>query len=165
MQKLRRGAHHALLALTLAPIAGCTGKIGNEETLPPITTNPTPLCRGLDPGPTYIRRLNRTEYNNTVRDLLGTSLRPANTFPTEEKRLGFDDNSAALSVSPVLTEQYMMAAEALAADAVDNHWADLVPCAATTTGAAADTCARDFIGSFGRKARRKAAFFSRASWT
>ena len=124
------------------------------EGLPPITTNPpTPLCNGLDPGPTYIRRLNKTEYNNSVRDLLATTLQPANTFPTEEKRLGFDDNSAALNVSPVLAEQYMMAAEQLAADAVNNHWSTLVPCPQNTTDV--DNCGQQFIAAFGRKAYRR----------
>jgi hypothetical protein len=154
MTRLRRGTEvaAALIAVTLCA-GGCRGNIGHIEGLPPITTtNPIPLCNGLDPGPAYVRRLNKTEYNNSVRDLLGTTLQPAGAFPTEEKRLGFDDNSAALNVSPALAEQYMMAAEQLAADAVNNHWATLVACPQTTTDV--DTCGQQFIASFGRRAYR-----------
>jgi len=133
---------------------GCHGTIGHHGDQDPTTTT-TPLCSGVDSGPTYIRRVNRLEYNNTVHDLLQTSLAPANGFPTEEKRLGFDDNAAVLSVSPLLAEQYMLAAEQLAADAVDNHWSALVPCAATATATDADACGRDFIAAFGRRAYRR----------
>ena len=69
-----------------------------------------------------------------------TTLTPGRSFPPEERRLGFDDNGAALSVSPVLTEQLMLASEQLAADAVDNHWTALVPCTQTATDV--DACGR-----------------------
>src|SRR5690348_10104766 len=45
-------------------------------------------CSIHQPGPSYVRRLNRFEYNNTVRDLLGDTTKPADDFPMEEKRLG-----------------------------------------------------------------------------
>ena len=77
-------------------------------------------CSAQNPGPSFIRRLNRFEYNNTVRDLLGDTTQPADDFPIEEKRLGFDNNAEALQVSPVLAEQYMLSAEKLAATAVDQ---------------------------------------------
>ena len=47
----------------------------------------------------------------------------------------------------------MLAAERLATDAVDNHWADLVPCATTATDV--DGCGADFIAAFGRRAYRR----------
>lgn len=105
----------------------------------------------LSPGPSFIRRLNRFEYNNTVRDLLGDTSNPADQFPSEEKRLGFDNNATALQVSPALVEQYMNAAEALAATAVTNKLSSVVPCD-TTTG---DPCAVQFIADFGKKAYRR----------
>src|SRR4051812_34351809 len=43
-----------------------------------------------DSGNRTLRRLNRIEYNNTVRDLLGTSLRPADNLPEDETVEGFD---------------------------------------------------------------------------
>src|SRR5207253_717057 len=96
------------------------------------------------------------EYNNTVRDLLGDTTHAADAFPAEEKRLGFDNNADALSVSPVLAEQYLKAAETVATDALNNRWSALVPCAASTTApAAVDTCGHDFIAAFGAKAYRR----------
>ena len=116
------------------------------------------LCAGgpPSPGPSYIRRVNRLEYNNTVHDLLGDTSAPADSFPAEEVSLGFDNNAQALSVSPVLAEQYLDAAESLATTAVNTNWAKLVPCAPTTTGAAAiDACGQAFIMSFGQRAYRR----------
>lgn len=106
------------------------------------------------PGPTFLRRLNRFEYNNTVRDLLGDTTGPASTFPTEELRLGFDNNATALQVSPALAEQYMTVAETLATTAVTKNLKSIVSCDPATAGA--DPCARTFIDEFGTKAYRRA---------
>ena len=57
------------------------------------------------------RRLNRTEYDNTVRDLLGVNLRPGDAFPHDDAGYGFDNIGDVLSVSPVLLEKYLKAAE------------------------------------------------------
>ncbi|HEV3485706.1 MAG TPA: DUF1587 domain-containing protein, partial [Vicinamibacterales bacterium] len=64
-----------------------------------------------DPGRVTARRLNRTEYNNTIRDLLGVDPRPADDFPQDDSGYGFDNIADALSLSPVLMEKYMTAAE------------------------------------------------------
>jgi mono/diheme cytochrome c family protein len=64
-----------------------------------------------DPGRVTARRLNRTEYNNTVRDLLGVDLRPADDFAQDDAGYGFDNIGDALSVSPALMERYVTAAE------------------------------------------------------
>ena len=63
------------------------------------------------PGRVTARRLNRTEYNNTVRDLLGIDFRPADDFPQDDSGYGFDNIADALSMSPVLMEKYLRAAE------------------------------------------------------
>lgn len=67
-----------------------------------------------DPGRVTARRLNRTEYNNTVRDLLGVTLRPADDFPQDDTGYGFDNVADVLSLSPVLMEKYMASAERVA---------------------------------------------------
>lgn len=67
------------------------------------------------PGRVTIRRLNRAEYNNTIRDLFGQDLRPAEAFPSDEVGAGFDNNSDVLSLPPMLFERYMTAAEQVAA--------------------------------------------------
>jgi hypothetical protein len=64
-----------------------------------------------DAGRVSARRLNRAEYNHTVRDLLGVDLRPADEFPQGASAFGFDNISDALRLSPALLEKYMDAAE------------------------------------------------------
>jgi len=61
-------------------------------------------------GRVTARRLNRVEYNNTIRDLLGVAARPADDFPVDDSGYGFDNNGDVLSVSPLLMEKYMTAA-------------------------------------------------------
>ena len=58
-----------------------------------------------------VRRLNRNEYNNTIRDLLGVDSGPAEDFPSDDVGQGFDNIGDVLSISPVLMERYMAAAE------------------------------------------------------
>jgi mono/diheme cytochrome c family protein len=67
-----------------------------------------------NPGRVTARRLNRTEYDNTVRDLLGVELRPALDFPQDDTGYGFDNNGDVLSLSPALMERYLTAAERVA---------------------------------------------------
>jgi hypothetical protein len=71
-----------------------------------------------DPGRVTARRLNRAEYNNTVRDLLGVDFRPADDFPQDDSGYGFDNIGDVLSLSPVLMEKYLAAAEKVARAAV-----------------------------------------------
>jgi mono/diheme cytochrome c family protein len=71
-----------------------------------------------DPGRVTIRRLNRTEYNNTLRDLLGVDLSPADDFPQDDTGYGFDTIADVLTLSPVLMERYMAAAERVARTAI-----------------------------------------------
>jgi hypothetical protein len=63
-----------------------------------------------DPGRVTVRRLNKTEYNNTVRDLLGVDLRPADDFPDDDSGYGFDNIGDVLAMPPVLVERYLEAA-------------------------------------------------------
>ena len=62
-------------------------------------------------GRVTARRLNRTEYNNTIRDLLGVDVRAAADFPADQAAFGFDNISDALRLSPVLLDKYLDAAE------------------------------------------------------
>jgi hypothetical protein len=64
-----------------------------------------------EPGRVTARRLNRSEYNNTIRDLLGVDVNPAKDFPQDDSGYGFDTIGDVLSLSPVLMEQYLSAAE------------------------------------------------------
>ena len=121
------------LALTLL-LSGCAP--GNEPpgepgVDPPASGDPTPdepapdtpdpvdsdPVSELRPGRFAVRRLNRDEYDHTVRDLLGTALRPGREFPAEARSAGFDNVADALTVSPVWLELADKAAAALAAEA------------------------------------------------
>jgi hypothetical protein len=64
-----------------------------------------------DPGFVPIHRLNRNEYNNTIRDLVGVDFHPADDFPADDTGYGFDNIADVLSMSPLLMEKYLTAAE------------------------------------------------------
>lgn len=68
-------------------------------------------CDHPDPGRVTIRRLNRVEYNNTIRDLVGVNFQPADDFPADDVGYGFDNIGDVLSLSPLLLERYLTAAE------------------------------------------------------
>ena len=69
-------------------------------------------CGGTkDPGRVTLRRLNRAEYNNTIRDLCGVDFKPADEFPSDDVGYGFDNIGDVLSFQPVLLEKYMAAAD------------------------------------------------------
>ena len=69
-------------------------------------------------GRVTLRRLNRTEYNNTIRDLVGVTFQPADDFPADDVGYGFDNIGDVLSVSPLLLEKYLSAAEAILDEAI-----------------------------------------------
>ena len=70
-----------------------------------------------NPGRVTIRRLNRDEYHNTVRDLLGVEYWPAD-FPSDEIGYGFDNIGDVLSLSPMLMEKYLAVAETITGKAI-----------------------------------------------
>lgn len=70
-----------------------------------------------DPGRVTARRLNRNEYSNTIRDLLEIDFRATHDFPADDSGYGFDNIGDVLTISPVLMEKYMAAAERIASRA------------------------------------------------
>ena len=71
-----------------------------------------------DPGRVTVRRLNRSEYNNVIRDLMRVDFNPAKDFPPDDSGYGFDNIGDVLSVSTLLLEKYLSAAEKIAGQAV-----------------------------------------------
>jgi len=71
-----------------------------------------------DPGRVTVRRLNRTEYNNTIRDLVGVDFAPAEDFPSDDIGHGFDNIGDVLTLSPVLMERCLAAAESIVERAI-----------------------------------------------
>ena len=79
------------------------------------------------PGRVTARRLNRIEYDNTLHDLLGISLRPGTDFPLDDAGYGFDNTGDVLSISPLLMEKYTTAARAASRAAVYGEVAPKQP--------------------------------------
>ena len=97
-----------------------------------------------------LRRLTHSQFNNTVRDLLGDQTAPASQFPPEDFVNGFRNQSQAQSLSPLLIEAYSAAAEKLARAAFrggDTH--GLIPCKPSAG------CRARFVREFGLKAFRR----------
>ncbi len=98
-----------------------------------------------------LRRLTHSQYNHTVRDLLGDETRPADQFPKEDFVHGFTNQAEGQPVSPLLAEAYARAAERLARTAFrGGDSRRLVPCRTDATD-----CRSEFIRVFGRKAFRR----------
>ncbi len=79
------------------------------------------------PGRVTLRRLNRAEYNNTIRDLVGIDFHPADQFPSDDVGYGFDNIGDVLSLPPVLFERYMDAADEIARRAIMSGDEDSAP--------------------------------------
>lgn len=73
-----------------------------------------------DPGRVTIRRLNRVEYRHTIQDLTGVDFDTTGEFPPDDTGYGFDTIGDALSVSPLLLEKYMQAAQTIIGQCVPS---------------------------------------------
>ncbi len=77
-------------------------------------------CSTSNPGRATLRRLNRTEYRNTIRDLTLVDFQPAENFPGDDVGHGFDNIGDVLSLPPILMEKYLDAAEAILDEAIEE---------------------------------------------
>jgi hypothetical protein len=168
----------SLLALSVA----CTGEIdgrapggspmssggGSEMMSGAAGTSGTAGAGGTGVAPenanTVLRRLNKSEYNNTVRDLLGTSLRPAGVATNPDDGLkdyvkaGFDTNGESLSLSLQHLEILEQAAtelvdELFALPVADGRRSAVLSC--QLQAGSEETCARQILASFARRAFRR----------
>jgi mono/diheme cytochrome c family protein len=73
-----------------------------------------------NPGRAPVHRLNRAEYANAVRDLLGVEVDGRSLLPPDESGYGFDNIADVLSVSPALLDRYMIAAEKISRLAIGD---------------------------------------------
>ncbi len=102
-----------------AEVAAVTGWIDGVLVHANLNSGKGPVsAKESDPGRVTARRLNRVEYSNTIRDLLGVSARLTDDFPVDDSGYGFDNNGDVLSLSPLLMEKYMTAAETISRLAV-----------------------------------------------
>jgi len=112
-------------------------------------------CEHPDPGRVTIRRLNRAEYNNTIRDLVGVDFQPATDFPADDSGYGFDNVGDVLSLSPVLLEKYLTSAEKIVGAATPPVW-ERVEFRKSKSARERDLDrAREFVEAFGRRAFRR----------
>ena len=106
-----------------------------------------------DPGRMAMRQLTAREYDNTVRDLLGTAQQPGSTFLNDQPAFAFDNNTDQQLISPMQASLYEQAAEALAAEAITAPFrSKLITCDLTVAG---DACQRTILSTFGAKAYRR----------
>ena len=101
-----------------------------------------------------LRRLTHSQYNNTIRDLLGDHSRPADRFPPEDFVNGFKNQLRTQGMPPLLADAYSAAAEKLALNAFRAGDVNgLVPC--KPSGAKDARCRDQFLRTFGRRAFRR----------
>jgi len=115
-------------------------------------------CQINDPGHVTLRRLNREEYDNSIRDLFGVEAirlsngqegRPADDFPSDDVGYGFDNIGDVLSVSPLLMEKYLNAAERITQKAIITPEQGMAP-AHLDLAAAVSTTSGGKVGMLGR---------------
>jgi hypothetical protein len=109
-----------------------------------------------NPGRVTLRRLNRAEYNNTIRDLVGVQFQPAEDFPADDVGYGFDNIGDVLSLPPLLMERYLAAAEKIVAHALARpETRSRIFIAQPQGGANHEECARKILENFARRAYRR----------
>src|SRR5687767_4266468 len=96
------------------------------------------------PGRFVLHRLNRLEYANAVRDMLGVTIDVADLLPSDSGDFGFDNIASALPTSPLLLERYLTAGLRIAEAAVGNDAAE--PSAVTFTVSTTTTQTRHVDG-------------------
>lgn len=151
-----------LAKLFLLGALGCSANGGNPSPprdvgtagtggAAPTTPSPNPLG---DVGTIPIHQLSAREYNNTVRDLLGTSSKPGAAFQSFEAA-GFDTLAAAGVMNSRKVADYFSAAGTLAAEAFADptRRANIVTCQPAAGGDTA--CAASVIQAFGLRAFRR----------
>ncbi len=105
---------------------------------------------GRKPSRVELRRLTHSQYNNTVRDLLGDNSRPADRFPPEDFVNGFRNQIQAQGLSPLLIESYSLAAEKIALAALrGGDTRGLIGCSPSPA------CRTKFVREFGLRAFRR----------
>lgn len=102
----------------------------------------------------FLRRLTHSQYNNTVRDLLGDYSRPADRFPPEDFVNGFKNQLRTQGMPPLLAEVYSTTGEKLARNAFRaGDGQGLIPC--QPSSAADENCRDRLVRTFGRRAFRR----------
>ncbi|MGA2243871.1 MAG: DUF1592 domain-containing protein [Verrucomicrobiota bacterium] len=112
-----------------------------------------------DPGRVTLRRLNRVEYHNAIRDLLGVDFDAVGIFPPDDTGHGFDDIGDVLTLPPMLLEKYISAANEIIARAMPKpssmEYRKFFPKPIPAAAAGRRAYARELLGDFARRAFRR----------
>jgi hypothetical protein len=141
--------------------AGCMAERSQVSSTPPggpglvdTSTFPTDPRMCTTPKADHaLRLLTRFEYNNTIRDLLGDTTRPADPFPPENRVLGLENNADSNVTNPLLVSAYQDAAEDIAQHAIAERFSTVVRCDPTATDPVA--CEGQFLDTFLKRAFRR----------
>lgn len=136
-------------ALGLA-VSACQEPETPSKSGPPDLEQPL-MCEETQPGSATLRLLTRTQYDNTLLDLLGDDTRPAQTFPPEHRVENFENNAETHKANPLLVERYWAAARDVSARAVADRIDFIAPC----PDANSLVCVDAFLTSFGKRAFRR----------
>ncbi len=142
-------------ACSEAPLSPSEPPFEAEDPVPEQDPEPVVCDEGPFVRQAPVRLLTRFEYDNTVRDLLGEEASLGQAFPPENRTGVFDNDSKAHVVSPLLVQQYMEAAEALADRVIPSRTASLLECDLEVEGEQA--CGAAFIARFASRAFRRPA--------
>lgn len=155
------------LALLVVTLGGCEGQLGSSGegsnatsqgkgsgAIPSASVKELKIAcdelgESIHPGAAPIRRLTRAEYNNTVEDILGDETEPGEIFPPEARALGFNGVAEAQSVTSLLVESYLEAAQGIAERAT-GELDGLLGCDPSE-----EQCVEDFIRRLGGLAYRR----------
>jgi hypothetical protein len=129
-----------------ASTGGASGSSGSGPTEEQCATETGDAIRV---GRTRLRRLTRSQFEHTVRDLLGATGTPAQGISPDETVGPFTSNAIS-PITELLVQQHMEAAQALATGA-KSRMAQISPCDLST----GESCVRDFVTVFGLKAYRR----------
>ncbi len=124
--------------------------VGDDDDDDDDDDNNVSQCGEASPGASPIRRLSSWEYDNTIYDLLGDDSNPSADFP-QEGGSGFDNNADVSSVTWLMANKYMLAAEDIAERAVTDL-STLLPC---DPAGAEHECVEQWLGQFGTRAWRR----------
>jgi hypothetical protein len=134
--------------------------VGGDE-VGQIDTKGSALCEA---GRVTLRRLNRREYSRTVRDLVGDTTNPGDSFPADDFGYGFDNIADVLSISPLLFEKYEASARkvieaavrrerTVGSDASALGYPPIFVCEPQASEPGA--CATEILSRFARRAYRR----------
>jgi hypothetical protein len=144
----------ATVIVTVLALSACVEPIVVDPPPPPTPPPLEPVCSDSIPGPRAVRLLTRAEYDHTVRDLFGDESAPATTsLPPESALIGFENDGDNHRVSGVVVEELLRIAEDVAARALAERRARVLPCDPLATGEVA--CGQLLVESVGTRAFRR----------